>query len=403
MVSARSVDADQMCPLAIRALSPAQFTRGMALGLFAAITQGGPPALHAQTPVPAVSVSYGVDTTIPEVGAIVRVMRAYLAHPDSGGRHNSLWGTRDPRDRRWGDITAPLAYQDAPATILGVVGTDAGDSLYVVKTAYARPDTDQATRLIALQRIYAVREGSDWRLSNTLMRVTRDWQRLHAGRITYWYEPGQRPHPEAVRRAGRFVDSVATLFGVQPPDSLDYYVTSSADSYHRIIGLDFFVTASGPNAELGGLTLLSPGIVLSGDPALGDSYFHELAHAVLGLHQSQNYVVAEGIAVWLGGTRSRSFPEMVAWLRRYQEAHAALRLEDVLRGSAAGGSDADRSDALRTTGAMLVDDVYRRRGAAGLRTLNATAVGPDATLATMRRELPEYASDLDRWWRVSRK
>jgi hypothetical protein len=328
-------------------------------------------------------------------------MRAYLAHPDSGGRRNGLWSTRDPRDRRWGDITATLAYQNAPATILGVLGTDAGDSLYVVKTAYARPDSSAATRLIALQRIYAVREGTTWRLSNALPRLTRDWRRLAAGRITYWYEPGQYPHPGAVRRAGRFVDSVATLFGVQPPDSLDYYVTGSADTYHRILGLDFFVTGSGPGTEWGGLTLPVPGIVLSGNPALGDSYLHELVHAVLASHQTQNYVIGEGIAVWLGGARGRSFPEMVAWLRRYQQAHASLRLEGLIQGSAASGSDADRSDALRTTGAMLVDAVYRRRGVAELRALNATAIGPDATLAALRRELPEYASDLDRWWRAT--
>jgi hypothetical protein len=352
--------------------------------------------LDAQTPVPSVSISFGVDTTVPQVRAIVGVMRAYLAHPDSGGFRSNLWSTRDPRDRRWGDITAPLAYQDAPGIIAGVIKTDAGDSLYVVKTAYARPDSSGTGRLIALQRIYAVREGNEWRLSNAIIRLTRGWQRLHSGRITYSYEPGQHPHPEAVRRAGRFIDSVATLFGVRPPDSLDYYVTSSKDSYFRIIGLDFFISEE----ELGGQTLVSPGIVLSGNPALGDSYLHELVHAVLGSHGSRNYVVAEGCAVWLGGAHGQSYPEMLEWLGRYQKAHPTLHLADLIQDSADAGSDADRTDAMKTTGAMLAEAVYRHRGTTGLRELNATAFGPDATLIAMRQALPEYAQDLDRWWRA---
>jgi len=358
--------------------------------------------LPAQSAVAALSTSFGVDTTIPNVGAIVRVMRGYLAHPDSVGRRSELWSTRDPRDRRSGDVTAILAYQGFPATIVGVIGTDAGDSLYIVKTLYARADSgSQAVRALALQRIYAVREAGGWRLSNALPRLTRGWQRMQAGRITYWYEPGQHPHPAAVRRAGRFVDSVATLFGVRPPETLDYYVTGSADVYHRILGLDFFVLASGPSEELRGLTLPLAGIVLSGNPALGDSYLHELVHAVLGAFQTRNYLLGEGIATWLGGSQGRSYRDMVVFLRRYQVDHPTLHLEDLLRGAAAAGSAQAQTDALKATGAMFVDAVNKKCGVAGLRALNAAANGEDATLAVMRQELPDYASDLDRWWRAA--
>ena len=67
--------------------------------------------------------------------------------------------------------------------------------------------------------------------------------------FTYWYEPGQEAHPDAVRRAGRFVDSVAALFGVTPPAKLDYYVTGSIDAAYHIIGLEFFVFASPDRAK----------------------------------------------------------------------------------------------------------------------------------------------------------
>ena len=171
-------------------------TRWTILSLFAAVHLLSASALRAQRAVAAVSTSFGVDTTIADVAAIVSVMRAYLAHPDSVGWHSELWSTRDARDRRWGDLTATLAYQGYPATILGVIGTDPGDSLYVVKTLYARADTSsQAIRTLALQRIYAVREAGGWRLSNALPRLTRGWQRLQAGRSHIGTNPGNTRMP----------------------------------------------------------------------------------------------------------------------------------------------------------------------------------------------------------------
>ena len=272
------------------------------------------PALRAQPAVGTVSTSMGVDTTFAEVGAIVTVMRAYLARPDASDYRSEWWSTRDDRDRLAGDLAAALAYQDYPATIVGVMGTDAGDSLYVVKTLYARPDTNtHAIRTLALQRIYAVREAGGWRLSNALPRLTRGWQRLQAGRITYWYEPGQEAHPDAVRRAGRFVDSVAALFGVTPPAKLDYYVTGSIDAAYHIIGLEFFVFASGPSEELGGLTLPRAGIVLSGDPALGDSYLHELVHATLGALRPPTICLAKGWPLGWAGPRVDHFARWSAF------------------------------------------------------------------------------------------
>ena len=143
--------------------------------------------------------------------------------------------------------------------------------------------------------------------------------------------------------------------------------------------------------------------MLSGNPALGDSYLHELVHAVLGPSQTSNYLLDEGMATWLGGARGRSYREMLGLLRRYQLDHAAVRLEDLLHGDFAPerGSAQAQTDALKATGAMFVYAVYRRRGTAGLVALNAAAGGEDATLEVMRQELPNYASDLNRWWRTA--
>ena len=161
-------------------------------------------------------------------------------------------------------------------------------------------------------------------------------------------------------------------------------------------GLDFLVVASGPSEELGGLTLPRAGVVLSGNPALGDSYLHELVHAVLGPSQTSNYLLDEGMATWLGGARGRSYREMLGLLRRYQLDHAAVRLEDLLHGDFAPerGSAQAQTDALKATGAMFVNAVYRRRGTAGLVALNTAAGGEDATLEVIVREVRRFGNAL---------
>ena len=110
----------------------------------------------AQTPPPTVSVSFGIDTTITDVGRVVRLVRAYLANPDSSARTRGIWSTATDFDRRLGDLTME-AYQGFPATIVSVASDGPGDSVYVVRVLYAHGDS-AGSRIapLALQRLYAL-------------------------------------------------------------------------------------------------------------------------------------------------------------------------------------------------------------------------------------------------------
>src|SRR5438093_6247332 len=201
----------------------------------------------AQTAPATVSVSFGIDTATTDVGDIVRLVRAYLAKPDSSARSRGLWSTATDFDRRIGDLTTE-AYQGFPATIVSVASDGPGDSVYVVRVLYASTDsTGRRISPLALQRLFAVRESEapfHFRLSGALLRVTRDWERRTEGRVTFWYAPGQHPDPAKISHTSTFVDSVAVLFHVPPPNHLDMYVGRSYEDVQRAIGLDFFPEAS---------------------------------------------------------------------------------------------------------------------------------------------------------------
>ena len=359
---------------------------------------------QAQVAPAAVSVSFGIDTTIADVGNIVHLVRAYLARPDSSARSRGLWSTATDFDRRFGDLTAE-AYQGFPATIVSVASDGPGDSVYVVRVLYASGDsTGQRISPLALQRLFAVRESGapfSFRLTGALPRLTREWEQRTSGHVTFWYAPGQKPNPARISHASAFVDSVATLFQVPPPKHLDMYLGRSREEVERARGLDFFPAASADRGLGGGA--ISTGMVFVGNPALGETYLHELAHAVLSpTVPTRNGLFNEGVATWLGGSRGRTPREVYARLRQIQIARPALTFGQVLSRDIPDAAAEEMTDAYYATGALVVDAVYRRAGLSGLRALAQLNNDPSTLLAALPAQLGISTSDqtaLDRWWR----
>jgi hypothetical protein len=372
-------------------------------GVLAAIVVAG--QVGAQVPSPTVRVSFGVDTTITDVGNIVRLLRAYLAQPDTSARSRGLWSTATDFDRRIGDLTTE-AYQGFPATIVSIASDGPGDSVYVVRVLYASADsTRQIISPLALQRLFAVREPGaafNFRLSGALPRLTHAWEQRTSGHVTFWYAPGQKPNPARISHASAFVDSVATLFQVPPPKHLDMYLGRSREEVERARGIDFFAAASADRGLGGGA--ISTGMVFVGNPALGETYLHELAHAVLSpTVPTRNGLFNEGVATWLGGSRGRTPREVYARLRQIQIARPALTFGQVLSRDIPDAAAEEMTDAYYATGALVVDAVYRRAGLTGLRALAQLNNDPSTLLAALPAQLGISTSDqtaLDRWWRA---
>jgi len=362
-------------------------------------------SMSAQVPSPSVSVGFGVDTTISDVRNIFALVRAYLAKPDSSAKGRGLWSLSSDFDRRVGDISAGQAYQGFRATVVGIVPAVPGDSVYTVKILHARADSSRRVTPLALQRLYALRElGAPFafRLSAALPRLTKNWVRRSKGRITFRYAPGVQPNVVKINHAALFVDSVARLFSVPTPPQLDVYITNTLEEGERAIGLDFFPEASGPGEGRGGLNLGS-GIVLAGDPAIGEAYFHEYVHTILGAAlPAGNGLLGEGVATWLGGSRGRTPRDMYALLRRYEEAHPTITLSALLHNDFE--TDAKLGTDLRyATGALVANALYRRQGIAGVRKFYQLKGDTDTLLRELAAQLGlplVDAASLDNWWRT---
>jgi hypothetical protein len=363
--------------------------------------------LRAQETAPSVRLNFGVDTADADVGPIVRLVRAYLAKPDSTAAARGLWSTRHPIDARAGDLARGYAYQGFPTTVLGVTPAARGDSVYVVKLLHARGDSTGRVYTLGMQRLLALRApGSPhgWQLANPLPLLTRDWKRLRSGRVTFHYAPGQTPSPARAARTARFVDSLAALVRLPAPPAIDYLVTASPDEYFRAIGMDFFVLPSGRGTATGGNAIMHANIVLAGDPAQAEEYRHEVAHLVLRDHFGGGLILGEGIATWLAGSRGRPREVLFARLAEYQRARPDVTLAGLIAGELPGGWTNAEGDALYASAALFVDAIVRRGGIDALLRLRGTPSDPPALLRAMRLalELPEDdQSALERWWRTA--
>ncbi|MFL5481872.1 MAG: hypothetical protein ACJ8AK_06750 [Gemmatimonadaceae bacterium] len=361
-------------------------------------------SVNAQTPSPSVSTGFGVDTTITDVRNIVSLVRAYLAKPDTTARSRGLWTTSTEFDRRVGDATLFQAYEGFPATVVGVLSTP-DEGVYVVRMLYARADSTGAAAPLALQRLYAIRDPSarfGFKLASALPRVTRHWQQRSAGPITFVYAPGQSPNQARIDSVARFVDSVARMFGVPQPPHLDVIVGQSMDDVLRAIGLDFYPEPSGPGQRSGGRNLGS--ILLVGNPQIGEAYYHEFVHAILGPHiRAGTRLLSEGVATWLGGSRGRSAREVYAAVRQYQRADSTLSLSRLYRTGFEDDDPLRQSDLIYGSGALIANAVYQKRGITGLRDLYQAGGDAESMLRTISTALglpPNDPGALDRWWRA---
>jgi len=335
----------------------------------------------------AAPVGIRVDTAGGPRPALLALWRAYLAAGPDRYEPAPQWS--DAEQRRWRvyDLTTPWVYGSAPdrprPTPL-LVGLDPvapeREDAFVLRTLYSTRDSATGAVLpVALARTYAVRERGRWVLANALPRLTAGWPRARRGAITFVYAPTHRFDDARARRSAAFVDSLARAMGVARPAAVEFYVADRPEELARIVGLDLALPETA-----NGRAYPANVLVLSGLPAYGEWYPHELAHLVMTpltfrLETATN--VDEGLAMWLGGSKGKPFPVLMRELAADLAAHPARGLDSLL------GPGAHTDSTGMRAGAALAALAHARGGVAAVKAVLSparTAAGPDHLVAAER-------------------
>ena len=154
-----------------------------------------------------------------------------------------------------------------------------------------------------------------------------------------------------------FVDSLASAFKVPVPSGIRYYIAGTAEELARILGLDFAIPAIGRAYP-------ANGIVMSGLPAYDEWYPHELAHLVLApIARETPWILSEGLATWVGGSRGRDFPTLLDELATELRSRPTFTLDSILE------PHSWRDSVSYTTGAVLLRMAHERGGLPAVRML----------------------------------
>lgn len=366
------------------------------LGVFILFGVTLPRPSEAQAPVERVALGWAVDTTTSPTREIVATVLSYYRLARPGRQPTPLWSPDEQARFPYYDLTADLLYQQFPATIVEVTPVSTDSTTWVVKTLFARADSDGTDiQPLGLQRLYARRTGDTWQLHGALAVHTQGWRARQVGRITYHFDPTYPFSATRARAANRFVDSVARVLGVAPPVAIQYYLTDSFEAMRRLQGFDWSLS----RAMVGGQAIPEDQLLFCGSPTHAEAFRHELVHLVLAVYgpaRKRNRLIEEGIATWLGGgMRAPNYPAYLRLLVSYLAAQPDATLRELL--SSFGGDDSP----YYATGAMVADAVFRRGGLPALQRLLQIGGTTDQLLAALPGELGVPAESLDQWWRAT--
>jgi hypothetical protein len=275
-----------------------------------------------------------VDTASADHRDVLELWRSYLgSHPEQFTARPQ-WS--EAEQKRWPiyDLAGSFVYcssADAAkthGTVFQIAPARAGDSTeYVIRTVFERPDPDWGQRII-IMRVYAMRENGRWVLSNALERETAGWKKTTFGSITYVHPADHDVDTARARMTERFVDSLATVFDAARPKAITYYLARSPEEVFRINGIEFYLPGSRA------FTIVADHIVFSGVPKYGEFFPHELTHMVLaGALTKYNTpaVLDEATALWLGGGREMTWPQVKEELARELRRDSTWTLHRLLQ------------------------------------------------------------------------
>ncbi len=260
--------------------------------------------------------------------------------------------------------------REFPPTILSI---EPEQQNWVVRTMFSTvdPDSRHVIPLGILRTTFRFDEDGLVETVQPLPAATSGWLSEQVGRLQVRYSSKTQLDRSRAAEAVAFLERTAGYFAVPAPEHVTMYVAADRDEMCSLFGLEYY--AFPPS----GMAFPDHGMVFSG---LGDVYHpHELSHLVIdAIAPEAHEIINEGVATWLGGSITADFTTLVADYLRGRSPETIPNYLQLF-------TDREISqDDQYVLGAVIIDAIHRRHGAAGVRQALTTTSTSGVMLAVTR-------------------
>lgn len=342
-----------------------------------------------------VTIHARVDTTNPEIKAVIKLWTNYLnAAPDSK-YNNPYWNNTEKMTYADFDLSRKFIYQVPSGQLLHyykptVLSVEKEGSYYSIKTIFLADNTvspESNANPWSITKLYAVKEKNEWKLTNALPVITKKWRRKKVGEITFIYPPSHQFNLQSAKRSNDFCKYLQIKFNLPAVKPFDFYITGNADDMGKLLNFDFYFAG-----YTTGAAMRNNNILVSG---LGSEYYpHELVHMMLP-DAERHSMIEEGFASWQGGSYGRTFKENILLLAGLINNNDPVTFDDVLKKT--GGW---QIGAYYTTGAILCQAAFETGGSASVQSLLNIPNEDSQLIETVCKIFKIKKEDIDAFWKT---
>lgn len=198
---------------------------------------------------------------------------------------------------------------------------------YLIKIAFVGVDSLRNPLIKSIYNLQAAKNATGgFRLKRATDYFVRNWQVHQIGTIRYFVNPNRKFDEVKARQFDSINYAYAQIFEFEP-SLVQYYLCENAKQLFNVKGYDFLLNMY--LDTMGGMVEAGSPIIYAGNNS--ELYPHELVHVYLNQKFLRcNYIVAEGLPSYLGGSADVTLDQHLANLKVWVVENKVLDMEGLL-------------------------------------------------------------------------
>jgi hypothetical protein len=270
------------------------------------------PAAFAQKYKVNMKLGFWADTVgYPVDQQIAQLYKNYLESSPDSIYDNPYWNSAEKKEYHDFDFSrGVIMNKEFPASALFKVYTcyvlkidKKNDNYYIQSMLFSENPDSLFARFnpAAIMKYYVVKEGSEYKLANSLKYETADWEQKDWKYVSYRFNKNKFYSDSLARLSDLFCDSIMTRFNFPAPKRIHYYVVDGIHEVAFLLGYDHHTFGFAQGRSLNNMIISGNGTVY---------HPHELVHQLIPQNPKRYHLLEEGFATWLGGSMGNDYKHL---------------------------------------------------------------------------------------------